>query len=160
MIIQLKRRHSRLHRILAIMHKDTNDLFVKFVLQALRSVTLLSLQISELCSNLPQNSEPSKGGSTLVTLPRTVTPYRHSVDGTRDHVTYRKLVTLSHYGLVRCAVGIWPSHQRDDMVTAWAGLDVQRDTSPPSAIFSFSLKRNVHKCTKPLIAAKTSLGLP
>jgi hypothetical protein len=27
------------------------------------------------------------------TLPRTVTPYRDSVDGTRDHVTYQKLVT-------------------------------------------------------------------
>jgi hypothetical protein len=36
-----------------------------------------------------------------------------------------------------CAVGIWLSHQRDDMVTAWAGLDVQRDTSPPSAPLAF-----------------------
>ena len=35
----------------------------------------------------------SLGGSTLVTLPRTVTPYRDSVDGTRDHVTYEKLLT-------------------------------------------------------------------
>jgi hypothetical protein len=35
----------------------------------------------------------NKGGYTLVTLPRTVTPYRDSVDGTRDHVTYQKLVT-------------------------------------------------------------------
>jgi hypothetical protein len=34
-----------------------------------------------------------KGGYTLVTLPRTVTPNRDSVDGTRDHVTYQKLVT-------------------------------------------------------------------
>jgi hypothetical protein len=34
-----------------------------------------------------------KVGYTLVTLPRTVTPYRDSVDGTRDHVTYQKLVT-------------------------------------------------------------------
>jgi hypothetical protein len=34
-----------------------------------------------------------KGGYTIVTLPRTVTPYRDSVDGTRDHVTYQKLVT-------------------------------------------------------------------
>jgi hypothetical protein len=33
------------------------------------------------------------GGYTLVTLPRTVTPYRDSVDGTRDHVTYQQLVT-------------------------------------------------------------------
>ena len=60
----------------------------------------------------------SKGGYTLVTLPRIVTPYRDSVDGTRDRVTYQKLVTLYRYGLVRCALGIWPSHQRDDTVTA------------------------------------------
>ena len=31
-----------------------------------------------------------KGGYTLVTLRRAVTPYRDSVDGTRDHVTYQK----------------------------------------------------------------------
>jgi hypothetical protein len=30
---------------------------------------------------------------TLVTLPRIVTPYRDSVDGTRDRVTYQKLFT-------------------------------------------------------------------
>jgi hypothetical protein len=34
-----------------------------------------------------------KGGYTLVTLPRIVTPYRDSVDGTRARVTYQKLVT-------------------------------------------------------------------
>ena len=72
-----------------------------------------------------------KGVSTLVTLPRIVTSYRDSVDGTR--VTYQKLVTRSRYEFVRLAVGIWPSHQRDDTVTAGAVLDVQRDTSPPSA---------------------------
>jgi len=32
-------------------------------------------------------------GYTLVTLPRIVTPYRGSVEGTRDRVTYQKLVT-------------------------------------------------------------------
>ena len=32
-----------------------------------------------------------KGGYTLVTLPRIVTPYRDSVDETRDRVTYQKL---------------------------------------------------------------------
>jgi hypothetical protein len=31
----------------------------------------------------------AKGGCTLVMLPRTVTPYRDSVDATRDHVTYQ-----------------------------------------------------------------------
>jgi hypothetical protein len=75
----------------------------------------------------------SKGGYTLVTLPRTVTPYRDRVDGTRDHVTYQKLVTRELYGHVRCAVGIWRSHQRGDKFTDTAGLDVQHDTSPPSA---------------------------
>jgi hypothetical protein len=34
-----------------------------------------------------------KGGYTVVTLPRFVTRYRDSVDGTRDRVTYQKLVT-------------------------------------------------------------------
>ena len=34
-----------------------------------------------------------KGGYTLVTLPPIVTPYRDSVDETRDRVTYQKLVT-------------------------------------------------------------------
>jgi hypothetical protein len=58
------------------------------------------------------------GGYTLVTLPRTVTPYRDSVDGTGDHVTYKKLVKRSFYGHVRCDAGIWPSHQRDDAVRA------------------------------------------
>ena len=53
-----------------------------------------------------------------MTLPRNVTPYRDSVDGTCDYVTYKNLVTRLRYGLVRCAVGIWPSHQRDGMVTA------------------------------------------
>ena len=36
---------------------------------------------------------PSKGGYTLATLPRIVTPYRDSVDGTRDRATRQKLVT-------------------------------------------------------------------
>jgi glycosyltransferase A (GT-A) superfamily protein (DUF2064 family) len=34
----------------------------------------------------------SKGGYTLVTLPRTIPPYHDSVDGTHDQVTYQKLV--------------------------------------------------------------------
>ena len=32
----------------------------------------------------------SLDGYTLVTLPRIVKPYRDSVDGTRDRVTYQK----------------------------------------------------------------------
>jgi hypothetical protein len=43
---------------------------------------------------LPEtDTNPCKGGYTLVTLPRIVTPYRDSVDGTRDRLTYQKLVT-------------------------------------------------------------------
>jgi len=34
-----------------------------------------------------------KGEYTLVTVQRIVTPYRDGVDGTRDRVTYQKLVT-------------------------------------------------------------------
>jgi len=34
-----------------------------------------------------------KGGYTLVTLPRIVTPHRDSVDENRARVTYQKLVT-------------------------------------------------------------------
>ena len=61
-----------------------------------------------------------KDGSTFVTLPRNLTSYRDSVNGARDRVTYQKLVTRSRYGFVRCAVGIWLSHQRDDTATAGA----------------------------------------
>jgi hypothetical protein len=35
----------------------------------------------------------SKNVNVIVTLPRTVTPYRDSVSGTRDYVTYQNLVT-------------------------------------------------------------------
>ena len=54
-----------------------------------------------------------------------------TVDETRAGVTYQKLVTRSRYGLVRCVVGSWPSHQRDDTVTAAAGVDVQRNVARP-----------------------------
>jgi hypothetical protein len=73
-------------------------------------------------------AQQPKASHTLVMLPRNVTPYRDSVDGTRDRATYQKLVTRSRYGLVRSAVGISPSRQRDDTVTAWASVDGQRDT--------------------------------
>jgi len=36
----------------------------------------------------------AKGGYTLVTLPRIVTPYRDIVDGARDCVTYQKLIFM------------------------------------------------------------------
>jgi hypothetical protein len=74
------------------------------------------------------------GGCALVTLPRTVTPYRNSVDGTRDHVNVSKAgyaVTLRACS-VRCQY----------LAVAWygyglSGLVVQSDTSPPSAPLAF-----------------------
>jgi hypothetical protein len=39
------------------------------------------------------NMQPPLRWVHTVTLPRTVTPYRDSVEGTRDHVTYQKLDT-------------------------------------------------------------------
>ena len=39
------------------------------------------------------NIYEDKDGYTLVTLPRIVTPYHDSEDGTRDRVSYQKLVT-------------------------------------------------------------------
>jgi len=72
-----------------------------------------------------------------VTLPRNVTQSRDSVDRARDCTTYQKLVTWSRYGLVWCAAGIWPSHQRDDTAMVGASVDMQRDTLPPSAPLPF-----------------------
>jgi hypothetical protein len=69
-------------------------------------------------SGLLNHFQLFNGGYTLVTLPRIVTPYRDSVDGTWARVTYVKLVLRLCYGLFRCAVGIWPSHERDDTVMA------------------------------------------
>ena len=72
-----------------------------------------------------------------------VTAYRDSVDGTRDRVTYQKLVTRSRYGLVRRTVGILPSHQRDDTVRACADVDGQRDPPllcPPFRSWCFCLE--------------------
>jgi hypothetical protein len=90
-----------------------------------KSPCLLFLKL-QVCTYL-------KSRYTLVTLPRNVAPYRDRADGTREHVTYQKLVTGLRYGLVRCAVGIRSSHQRDDTVTARPGVDGQRDSSPQCA---------------------------
>jgi len=43
-----------------------------------------------------------KGGSTLVTLPRIVTPYRDSVDGTRGRVSKVGYVVVLQACLVCC----------------------------------------------------------
>jgi hypothetical protein len=42
---------------------------------------------------------PCKGGYTLLTFPHTITPYRDIVDGTRDHVTYQKLIHGNVHGV-------------------------------------------------------------
>jgi hypothetical protein len=44
-------------------------------------------------ANIGKVKRRGNGGYTLITLPRTETPYRDNVDGTRDHVTYQKFVT-------------------------------------------------------------------
>jgi len=46
-----------------------------------------------------KESQNLKGGYTLVTLTRIVTPYRDSVDGTRDRVTYQSLLHGNVTGL-------------------------------------------------------------
>jgi hypothetical protein len=43
-----------------------------------------------------------KGGYTPVPLPRTVTPYRDSEDGTRDHVTYQKFMLKGSESTLFC----------------------------------------------------------
>jgi hypothetical protein len=57
-----------------------------FVQRAVQDTSTHSADRTQIFSNV-------KVGYTLLTLPRTVTPYRDSVDGTRDDVTYQKLVT-------------------------------------------------------------------
>jgi len=67
------------------------------------------------------------------------------VNGACDRVTYQKLVMRSRYVLVRCAVGIWLSHQRDDTVTAGASVDVQRHAARPHLLsrYGVTLRGNV-----------------
>ena len=76
------------------------------------------------------------------------------MNGARDCVTYQKLVRRSRYGLVRCAVGIWLSHQRGDMVTAGASVDVQRDAARPHLLsrYGVTLRGNVTSVDPPLQA--------
>ena len=78
-----------------------------------RSIDMIKLTVAFLLRTHAKRHSPNKVGTHC-----NVTPYRDSVDGTRDHVSDQKLVTRQHYALVRCAVGIWPSHQRDDKVKA------------------------------------------
>jgi hypothetical protein len=63
---------------------------------------LIQLFGTNICETLPERLLDillhvamcyTYGGYTLLTLPHILTPYRDSVDGTRDRVTYQKLVT-------------------------------------------------------------------
>jgi hypothetical protein len=101
-----------------------------------------------------------QGWYTLATLPRTVTQYRDSVDGTRGRATSKSwsrdnvtdlFCVLSVFGLrVKGMIRLRPEQ-------FWK-CNVTRHHLP---LFSlFSLKCNLYHCTKPLLAAKTSLGLP
>ena len=60
----------------------------------LRGVSqFVTFSILKLRAVSAPNHHSIKGGYTLVTLTRIVTPYRDSVDETRARVTYQKLVT-------------------------------------------------------------------
>jgi hypothetical protein len=88
-----------------------------------------------------------------------MTPYRDRVDGTRDRVTYKTLVTRSCYRLIRCAVGILPSHHRDDTVKACARVDGQltRDvTTIPSSTLLFIPGASVLKSGASLLCCVVS----
>jgi hypothetical protein len=52
-------------------------------------------QYNSLTSGKKSENATAKGGYILVTFPRTVTPYRDSVDGTRDHVTYQVVYAVT-----------------------------------------------------------------
>jgi hypothetical protein len=54
---------------------------------------VLSELVSELKKEIMCNRLLLKGGPTPVTLPRIITPYCDSVDGTHARVMYQKLVT-------------------------------------------------------------------
>jgi len=62
-------------------------------MKALRCVgIILTMFRCVLAARVVFGNADSKGGYTLVTLPRIiVTPYRDSLDGARDRVTYQKL---------------------------------------------------------------------
>jgi hypothetical protein len=67
------------------------SLFYLTTVLHISDVTITHLQ--EHKTNVTTVSANRKSGSTLVTLLRILTPNRDSVDGSRDRVTYQKLVT-------------------------------------------------------------------
>jgi hypothetical protein len=85
---------------------------------------------AKTCKTVKQH----KGTYTLVTFGRTVTPYRDSVDGTRDHVTYKTLVNSNVMGMFG-ALSVFD--RRIKRMIRLRPKHVQRDTSPPSAPLAF-----------------------
>jgi len=94
--IILLRRVFNIEKVIRTTVKDARIYLTRLTEQHARSLHITIVDVTTAY----------KGGSTLVTLPRNLTPYCDSVNGARDRVTYQKLVTRSRYGLVRCAVGI------------------------------------------------------
>jgi hypothetical protein len=70
-----------------------------------------------------------------VTVYRNTLPLQCGRDSWPRNVSKVGYAVMLQACSVRCQY--WPSHQRDHTVTAWAGLNVQRDTSPPSAPLAF-----------------------
>jgi hypothetical protein len=70
--------------------------------------TTLGLQIGRISKKTKfptyfkrQVSRYTYGAHTLVTLPRIVTPYRDSVNGTRERITYQKLLYVFFWVIPR-----------------------------------------------------------
>jgi len=94
--------------------------------------------ITKLIVALRNSANTPKGGYTLVTLPRIVTPYRDSVEGTRDLVTYvGYAVTLRAFSVCcrYCAVASkgWYSYGRSR-----CGRATWRCTSTPAQAVTIS----------------------
>jgi len=151
----LFREHHKLYWLLCFVYSDYN-IFHKHNYQLREKFQILRQTCNQRYFS---KSLHSKGGFTLVTLPRTVTSYR---ENGRDSLP--RNVSKVGYALtlracsVRCRYLAVASK-------GWYGYGLSRYGRATwhvttADLSSFSLKRNVYKCTKPLLAAKTSLGLP
>jgi hypothetical protein len=93
----LFREHHELYWLLCFVYSDYN-IFHKHNYQLRKKFKILRQTCNQRYFS---KSFHSKSGFTLVTLPRTVTPYRDRVDGTRYRVTYQKLLCVNVTGLFR-----------------------------------------------------------
>ena len=64
-------------------------------------------------------------------------PYRDSADGTHDHVTYQTSIRGNITGLFGALLVFGRRIKGMIQLRPEQSLDVQRDTSPPSALFLF-----------------------